>query len=181
MICDACKEQEATIEFTAVVGDEKKTMHLCPQCSKKESEKQAESPTPKVEPSPVASIKKVNVVIGQLTASEAQKDPCPGCGMTYEEFRKIGRLGCSQCYDAFGRSLRRLLKRIHGSDAHVGRGPRPLEDKARAPATAPEETSQDLGDLRQALDAAVDAEEYERAAELRDRIARQQERDVSET
>jgi protein arginine kinase activator len=169
MICDICNENEATIEFTAVAGNEKKTLHLCPQCSRQESEKQADATGTKLTPGKVTAAKNVNVVIGHLTGTEAQKSPCTGCGMTYEEFRKIGRLGCPQCYEAFGPSLRRLLKRIHGSDAHVGRGPRSPEagSQPASRAAAP----QGLEELRQALHAAVDAEEYERAAEIRDRIA----------
>lgn len=176
MICDRCKQREAAIEFTTVVGDEKKTLHLCPECSKSESDKQAqETPTvQKVTPTHVAGPKKVNVVIGHLAGTESRKDSCPRCGMTYEEFRKIGRLGCSSCYEAFGPSLRRLLKRIHGSDTHVGRG---LEARAEAHQTAPAdepavEADSGVEELRTALQAAVDAEEYERAAQLRDRIAR---------
>ena len=172
MICDICNEREATIEFTAVMGNEKKTLHLCGQCSKQESEKPA-GPATKVTPTHVTASKKVNVVIGHLAGTEAGKGPCSGCGMTYEEFRKIGRLGCSQCYDAFGTPLRRLLKRIHGSDTHVGRGPR--ASKVSSPATsASGGLPQGLEELTQALHAAVDAEEYERAAQLRDRIARLQ-------
>ena len=172
MICDICNEREATIEFTAVTGNEKKTLHLCGQCSNQESEKPA-GPATKVTPTHVTASKKVNVVIGHLAGTEAGKGPCSGCGMTYEEFRKIGRLGCSQCYDAFGTPLRRLLKRIHGSDTHVGRGPR--ASKESSPATsASVGQPQGLEELRQALHAAVDAEEYERAAQLRDRIARLQ-------
>ena len=127
MICNICKEREATIEFTAVVGDAKKTLHLCQECSKQQGseqgDNQAESPAQKVPLEHVVETKKVDVVIG-LAGTETGKGPCPGCGMTYDEFRKVGRLGCSHCYEAFATPLRRLLKRIHGSDTHVGRGPR---------------------------------------------------------
>ncbi|MDA0333608.1 MAG: UvrB/UvrC motif-containing protein [bacterium] len=171
MICDICNKRQATIEFTAIAGDAKKTLHLCQECSKQQGQK--------TEPVKLAHVptdaKKVDVVIGQLAGAEAGKGLCPGCGMTYEEFRKVGRLGCSQCYAAFGTPLRRLLKRIHGSDLHVGRGP-------RAPTPVPEHgdsrtgtTAVNAEDLRSELAAAVNAEDYERAADLRDRIARLQE------
>ena len=94
--------------------------------------------------------------------------------MTYEEFRKVGRLGCSQCYEAFGTPLRRLLKRIHGSDTHVGRGPRSPRTAGPAGATGEGGQPRSLEKLREALQAAVDTEEYERAAQLRDRIRLQE-------
>ena len=170
MICDICNEREATIEFTAVTGDEQKTLHRCGQCLKQESEKST-GPAPKVTPTHVTA-KKVNVVIGHLAGTETRKGPCSGCGMTYEEFRKIGRLGCSHCYEAFGTPLRRLLKRIHGSDTHTGRGPRSRKVAGTETGGEPES----LEELRKALHAAVDSEEYERAAQLRDRITRLQDK-----
>ncbi|MBT6149535.1 MAG: hypothetical protein HOH74_29115 [Gemmatimonadetes bacterium] len=192
MICDVCKEREASIEFTTVVGDVKKTQHLCPECSTEQSPKQAtpEPPADKsaqdLKPPQASDVKKVDVVIGQLAASGAGKGPCPGCGLTYEEFRKVGRLGCSRCYEAFKTPLLRLLKRIHGADSHVGRN---ATSAVEAPAqtagdqTAGDQTAgktviqagietQSVEDLRKALAAAVDAEDYERAADLRDHIAR---------
>jgi protein arginine kinase activator len=178
MKCDVCKEQQATIEFTAVAGDEKKTLHLCAQCSKQESlEKDAQ--TEELTPSEGSQNKKLNAAVGQLPGADSHKGPCSGCGMTYEEFRKIGRLGCSKCYEAFEPALRRLLKRIHGSEKHVGRGPRASQaaPKAEVPATEAavvEQKPQNLEQLQQELQAAVDAEEYERAAGLRDRVARLQ-------
>lgn len=191
MICNRCNERQATIEFTTVVGDEKKTQHLCPECSKQESETQAQQGADQTEsdktsgsdvtPGNASEAKNVNVVIGQLSGSDAGKGPCTGCGMTYEEFRKIGRLGCASCYDAFGPPLRRLLKRIHGADTHAGRGPRPTvpataETTQDSPATVSTELSdveqRDVDALLAALQEAVDAEQYERAADLRDQITR---------
>ena len=170
MKCESCHERDATIVFTTVSGDEKRTLNLCPPCAQKESERQVDrtgsGAAQKVTPTHAAEVKKVNVVVGHLTPSEPKTAPCPGCGMTYEEFRKSGRLGCPQCYTAFGAAMRRLLKRIHGADAHTGRGPRAV---GSADPSAGAET---LGQLRQELQRAVEEEAYERAAELRDRIAR---------
>lgn len=197
MICNRCNERQATIEFTTVVGDEKKTQHLCPECSRQESEAQTSQANQhesgdeaepksgdKAAPGHVADAKKVNVVIGQLSGSDTGKGPCAGCGMTYEEFRKIGRLGCAKCYEAFGPPLRRLLKRIHGADTHTGRGPRPeapaavqtVQDTLAASPTEPSDVDQqNIDELRVALQEAVDAEQYERAADLRDQITRRKE------
>jgi protein arginine kinase activator len=181
MQCESCKEREATIEFTTVAGDEKKTSHLCPACAAAFSQQQvvdevdmAESA---VKPTPVKK-KKANVVVGHLSKSEAKATACPECGMTYDEFRKVGRLGCSACYKAFAKPLKRLLKRIHGADQHVG----------RVPGQAATATVEEMGNtqvsavetLRAELVQAVEDEEYERAAQLRDEIARMQPEEVSD-
>lgn len=171
MKCESCQQQEATIEFTTVAGDEKKTSHLCPVCAAERSRQQADktetdaTKTQKVEPTPVKK-KKVNVVVGHLAKSDTGAETCPECGMTYDEFRKVGRLGCSACYTAFAKPLRRLLKRIHGADTHVGRVP------GHAPEAVPVETSDDVQSLRAELARAVEDEAYERAAEIRDQITR---------
>ena len=176
MQCESCKEREATIEFTTVAGDEKKTSNLCAVCAAAVSQQQAkateedQSDELAGKATPVKK-KKVNVVVGHLSKSEAKTKACPDCGMTYDEFRKIGRLGCSSCYQAFAKPLKRLLKRIHGADHHTGRspgmpGPSPKQDQA--------DEVDSLGKLRDELSKAVEDEEYERAAQLRDQITRLQ-------
>ena len=79
------------------------------------------------------------------------------------EFKKVGRLGCSHCYVALERHLRTLLRRLHGGTQHVG--------KVYLP---PDPTEADLErrlmGLRRRLARAVDVEDFERAAQLRDQI-----------
>lgn len=138
-------------------------------------------------------VAEINVVIGHL--SEEKKGPaneCSRCGMTYERFRKHGRFGCSDCYAAFSSELERLFKRIHGSRRHAGKVPpeqgvprveqEPVEqvpgadpsEVAPQPAGAVKTTALSgpaVDELRRELERAVTDEDYERAAELRDRIA----------
>lgn len=173
MQCESCQQREATIEFTTVAGDEKKTAHLCAECAAQRSQHQAaqdEAPASESKPTPTGK-KKANVVVGHLAKSEAKTAACPDCGMTYDEFRKVGRLGCTGCYTAFAKPLLRLLKRIHGADRHIGRGP----------GTTPEDSvvqESDVQRLRQELAQAVENEAYERAAELRDQITRMESQNV---
>jgi len=88
---------------------------------------------------------------------------CANCGLTYQDFRRIGRLGCSECYRVFKDSLEVLLKRIHGSTQHLGRSP------AKAVAAPPQKRSE-IELLRAKLQRAVGLEEFEEAARLRDKI-----------
>lgn len=87
---------------------------------------------------------------------------CPQCGLSSAEFNKTGRLGCGECYTAFVDELRGLLRRIHGRDHHVGKVP------ALNPAHL--EARKELMFLRRQLKRAIEREEFEHAAGLRDRI-----------
>jgi len=91
---------------------------------------------------------------------------CPNCALTFEEFRKEGRLGCGSCYDAFEAPLKLILFRIHGDAEGIHRGHRPGQ---------PAEGSRGeirirINQLQRQMLAAVEAEAYERAAGLRDQI-----------
>lgn len=88
---------------------------------------------------------------------------CSNCGITFREFRKQGRLGCPQCYSVFAVELQPLLENIHGESEHTGKFPK------RAPDSSVRQY--ELIRLRKELQAAVENEQYEAAAELRDRIA----------
>jgi len=87
---------------------------------------------------------------------------CPNCKMTYADFKKIGRLGCGECYVTFKKYLGPLLKRIHGSSQHIGKSPskvtRVLKEKI------------DLQELRLKLQKAIENEAFEEAARIRDQI-----------
>jgi len=145
MKCESCHQREASVICVQIVEDEKKILNLCGVCMGKFQE-QVPPPADKKNNPPA--------------------DPqlrCAQCGMSYEEFMKIGRLGCGACYAAFGAPFEKLLKRIHGAAQHRGKG---LVEVLEPPRSAEE-----LAQLRQQLEAAVAAEEYEEAAQLRDRIA----------
>lgn len=163
MQCESCQEREAAVDLTVVSGDGKRRQRLCAQCARRESG--GGKGPPSKAPAKKKVVKKINVVLGHLEAESREEARCPECGLTYQRFRKIGRLGCPACYAAFGEPLRRLLRRIHGADAHVGRGPRPEEGPEAGP---------DLDQLRRELRQAVEEEAYEKAAALRDRIARRE-------
>jgi protein arginine kinase activator len=90
-------------------------------------------------------------------------DPCVRCGGSLQDFRESGRLGCPECYRSFEVPLRDLLRRLHGSTHHVG------ERYAERGAPAPE-TRVETADLREQLRLAVETENFELAAELRDRL-----------
>lgn len=157
MLCDHCKERDAVIQVTQIVDKGPVKHNLCERCA---SEKGFETTVS----SPKSSLVEFLMPLQKaLAASPAEIGRCGGCGSTLRDFQKTGRLGCPQCYSSFETSLRDLLRRVHGNHRHVGKrydAPDPL-------APAPEEG---LPDLRARLQRAIENEQFELAAKLRDQI-----------
>ncbi|MBI3332914.1 MAG: UvrB/UvrC motif-containing protein [Candidatus Omnitrophica bacterium] len=161
MTCDLCGQNEATVHLTEIINDSSRELHLCETCAREKGQQTAQQ-------FGLAELLGGLADFGaKLEGGPAKtKLSCPQCGMTYEDFRKSGRLGCGNCYEAFHRYLAPLLKRIHGSTQHVGRSP-----SAAAPAQAQGEGPKDeLARLKTSLKEAVAGEAFEEAARLRDRV-----------
>ncbi len=170
MQCEQCREREAVVHLTQIVNEQVNTLHLCEKCA---AERGVESPG-LVQKTPLGSfLAAMGKGSGELPAAPVEGLACPGCGATLQDFREVGRLGCARCWEVFERPLRDLLRRLHGSVRHVGeryepRGPVPSGEGAPAvpvPAPAPAAEA-----LRAELRRAVEAENFELAAELRDRL-----------
>lgn len=160
MQCDQCKERPAAIHLTQIINDTVTTVNLCEQCA---AEKGVQTGAT-VAKFPLSDFL---ASMGKGTSAHLpvadDTTECPSCGATLQDFRESGRLGCPRCYRTFGAHLRDLLRRLHGSSQHVG----------EAYATSSQESPGDgpsIGELRDQLRRAVEAENFELAAELRDRI-----------
>ena len=95
-------------------------------------------------------------------APQGAERVCPNCGMSYRDFQQTGKIGCSVCYATFRRQLEPLLRRIHGSSTHSGKIPHRTGGTLTMKHT--------IESLRSSLKECVAQEEYEKAAELRDKI-----------
>jgi len=161
MLCDECGEREATIHYTEVVDGELSTWHLCEECARSRGATLALAPLA----GPL-----VNILMGLLEDTGDERDEsgpvCDKCGLSYDDFRRLGKLGCGGCYDSFRDELAGLLRRVHGTPRHIGRVPSGHEADGSA---------QEVRRLKAELAAAVSKEEYERAAELRDVIRAKEE------
>jgi protein arginine kinase activator len=159
MVCELCKQTQATVHLTEIVNDQMSELHLCETCANQKGA-QVES-----------HFGLADLLSGLADYSKSQEPeettskPCPTCGMTYEDFRKVGRLGCADCYTTFRRSLGNLLKRIHGSPLHVGKSPVRLLKPSKV-------AKSELLDLKRKLERAITNEAFEEAAKLRDQIRR---------
>ena len=156
--CDRC-ENQATVHLTEIRSGQKVEKHLC------ERHAVEEGVAVKMNPAPLNDLLEKFVLkhAGGGVAEPAELG-CDQCGLTYDEFRRTGLLGCPECYRAFETALAPLLERAHeGACRHVGKAP--------SRAGVDEVRQQRLRQLRRELDEAVASEQYERAARLRDQLS----------
>ena len=159
MLCDDCGKKKATVHVTQIVNNQKTALNLCLDCARKRGFENTLS---------IGSFSLGNFLAGIIQESEAEstkplpKTKCPGCSLSYGEFRQHGRLGCSRCYETFFDNLKDLLRRIHGSNDHVGKVPRLAQEKFMA--------RRELNRLHREMKRAVEKEAFEKAAVLRDQI-----------
>jgi len=154
MQCQRCN-RPATVHLTEVVHGEKIERHLCEVCAQKEGIALTTT-------IPLTDLLLGSVAEAQQEARSARDLTCPYCQMTWAKFRRTGLLGCPHDYEVFREALRPLLKRAHdGALEHVGRIPAHSDRAARQ--------VQQLR-LREELRRAVEAEDYETAARLRDEL-----------
>jgi len=153
--CENCNEREATVHYTEIENNEKKEIHLCEECYR-----QKFMPVHKLAnfTEILQSFLQGSFPEGATTAGAI----CPTCGISMAEFRASGRLGCPNDYRVFAEALKPLLEKIQHDAGHVGKVPRHAGAKLKR--------KNQLIQLRRELERAVQREEYETAAELRDRI-----------
>lgn len=160
--CDQCREREAVVHLTQIANDQKVELHLCERCAAERGVETVATLGKIPVGSFVAALGKSSETMSAL-AGIAAAGACPACGATLTDFRESGRLGCSQCYQAFEAPLRDLLRRVHGSSRHRGERYTPAGDGTEAEVST-------MVELRDQLKAAVQTENFELAAELRDRL-----------
>lgn len=155
MICERCHEEPVTVRFTKIINGEKIHFNLCEKCAKETTDMYNNS-----------DLSFQNFFSGILdkkySANRPQILQCDKCNMTYNQFRKTGKFGCSNCYDAFSSHLNTVFKQIHGNSLHTG----------KIPGRTGEELiiKKNITELQDKLKMAIEKEEYEEAARLRDQI-----------
>lgn len=161
MVCDSCGGENPVVHLTQIVDNEMRTLHLCEKCAAAKG----------VEGSSVPENFPLSDFLAQMGDEGAQRPgtegvapaPCGFCGLTFRDFRETGRLGCPHCWTSFEPHLRGLLRRIHGGTQHIGK-------VYLSPDPSASDREKRLEGLRRKLERAIELEDFERAAELRDRI-----------
>ena len=152
MKCEICQKREASVHFKQVSDGEVRELFVCEDCA---ASKGFDVQAP---------MSLSNLLFGAEKASAEPSVPaekemrCEACGLTLTQFRQHSRLGCVQCYEVFSEELRELIPAMHRGDRHMGKVPEG------------ERVRSNISRLRVELETAVSQQEYEVAADLRDRI-----------
>lgn len=162
MLCEKCHQREAAVKFTQVIGNEKTSLNLCKMCAEEQGLNNPLLDISKVFGKIIIAILSEHLASKTNASEEAEGDVtvCTGCGLSWQEFKTTGRFGCAACYDTFTENLKTLLRRLHGNNRHIGKNI--LSDV--------QGENESVSFLKKRLQKAVEKEEYEVAAELRDRI-----------
>ena len=160
MLCEQCGQKQATTHVKTNINGVVESHHLCSECAAKMGYH------------PMAGFASgfgLNDLFGSFFGESLAAHPrsadalrCPGCGASFDDIARTGKVGCAKCYDTFLDQLLPSLQRMHGKSKHAGKAP------SGAPAAAKLENR--LETLKRKLSEAVDAQEYEKAAALRDEI-----------
>ena len=173
MFCQECGKKPATLHFTKIVNGEKTEFHICEACAREKGDIPG-SPNSFSIHSLLSGILDFDPTVSKGLSNMKQQESirCSNCGLTYTQFSKIGRFGCSNCYNAFSEGLNPLIKRIHGNITHSGKIPKRSGSKIQ--------TKRQIEQLRAELQGSIEAEEFEKAAQIRDQI-RELERTMHES
>jgi protein arginine kinase activator len=157
MLCDICGKNPATVHLTEIIDEQMNELHLCEDCARQKSAQMEQQ------------FGLSDLLAGMVEFGKPEKETevassikCVNCGLSYADFKKIGRLGCGECYRAFRKYLLPLLKRIHGSSQHLGKS---LFKVAKVV-----KKKLDLQELRNKLQKLIEEEAFEEAARIRDQI-----------
>ena len=160
MLCDECRKNNATVHLAKIVNGKRSEAHLCEQCASKYTNLNTDFSIQNIMSgflSDVAGVEKSSTLV------------CGNCGMTYEEFKRSGKFGCSRCYGSFEKKVASFVRNIHSHDSHVGKIPVKAGKELKS--------KKELEDLKYKLREAIENEEYEKAAEYRDKIKEMTEND----
>lgn len=154
--CDLC-DRPAVVHEVTVRNGVKSEVHLCEECALQHG-----VATPLHAPIEQVLTKVVVAKPGAAGRRSAAR-ACPTCGLRLADFRQTGLLGCPDCYRTFAAELEGVVERAHnGGTAHAGKTPR----RGGRSIDQQHQIRRLARDLREA----IAAEQYERAAALRDRL-----------
>ena len=172
MLCQNCGKNEENFRYTQIINGVKKELILCTDCARKLGVDNIDIPIN------FSSFLgdffndyAENSLIPSLSSSNAK---CKTCGMTYNDFINTGMFGCSDCYDVFSNPIDSLLKNLHGTSKHIGRGIKSANleknQKVKPKKQEKDKKQDELENLKRELEKAIKEEKYEDAAKIRDKI-----------
>ncbi len=181
MKCQNCGEHEANFRYTEIINGVKKEIALCDECREKLGIQGLDFNIPINFSSFFGDFLNEyddSQIFPMLTKPKQLK--CDNCGMTYDEFIKEGKFGCSNCYNVFDSKIEPILKRIHGESKYLGRKGKVskittqkennIDDNVKNSTNEKDEKETSIVELKKELKKLIKEEKYEEAAVLRDKI-----------
>ena len=154
MLCDKCGQRTATTHIKTSINGIVEVHHLCPDCAKEHSG---------------GSSVMLDSLIGSFFGESLKSQPitdnrkrCDGCGMCFDEIAQSGKVGCDKCYETFLEQLLPSLQRMHGRSRHAGKVPNRI--------VIEESTEDKIAELNNQMQKAIETQDFELAAKLRDQI-----------
>ena len=182
MLCQICKANPATIHIQEIVNGETNTLHICPECAKKRNlaegnaanshfHEMLERLTQAIANS--TDLKLADLFEQKIPQEEESQDlQCDVCGASWRAFKKNGKVGCAACYEKFSQLLLEDFAMTQHGSVHCGKTPPETVEQWQDPAVSERiNLRRELERLRKGLDESVRREEFEQAAEIRDKIA----------
>ncbi|MEW5919943.1 MAG: UvrB/UvrC motif-containing protein [Bacillota bacterium] len=165
MLCQKCGHKNASVHLTKIINGNKSEIYICEDCARENGELDfpLEGKFPLYQF--FSGMMGMNVPGGDAAApvpATVTGIQCSACGLTYPQFGQIGRFGCDRCYEAFGRNILPLFRRLHGNQKHMGKIP------ARAGTNL--KLRKKIEQLKLELQKKIAEEAFEEAAGIRDRI-----------
>lgn len=164
MLCESCKQNEATIHISKIINGVKNEANLCHECAGKKQEFNLVADMDIMAPFAFPNI--LSGLMDYVNKSNKSNSnielKCGNCSMSYKEFKESGLLGCSQCYDYFKPAILPVIKGVQGNVEHLGKVPKKSGKELMQ--------KRKLLQLKEELQKAITLEEYEKAAEIRDKI-----------
>ena len=156
MLCQNCKRNDAGVHLKRIVGGESAEIHLCSVCAAALGVRDA-----------VTGFSPFGDMLGNLSGTGNMRSAnrvlrCETCGFSFEDIARTGLPGCPDCYRIFTVKLRPTIGKIHGRAVFKGKAPKKYD--------SPTVNGSEIAVLREQLQKVVEAEDYETAALLRDRI-----------
>lgn len=168
MLCDKCGKNTATHFYKQTVNGKSVSMNLCAECAKKAGF----FPTMINDPFGLSDLFS-GFLFPHNEPLARQRVVCKKCGKSFDDIMSDGKIGCSECYATFEQELMPTIEKLHGNAIHTGKVPKSAGQEQKK--------EKELRDLKEQLEQAVKAEDFETAAVLRDKIKSTQNSEGGET
>ena len=168
MLCQKCKKNNATIHYRENINGKVTEYSLCADCAaelERDGVIKFENPFSNFMRDDIFDFASVlpsffTSLNHALGSGETKR--CPVCGSTFNDIARTGHIGCPQCYETFADELAATVNQLHGTSKPQGRIPKRFGEKQNREA--------EINSLKEEQKKAIEAQEFEKAAELRDKI-----------